>query len=69
MTTLEPFEAAAMIVLMIGSFLCLYRISRGPTAPDRTVAIDILGFIERITDKDFRGAYDIIADANLLPPI
>jgi len=43
MTTLEPFEAAAMIVLMIGSFLCLYRISRGPTAPDRTVAIDILG--------------------------
>ena len=23
--------------------LCLYRIGRGPTAPDRTVAIDILG--------------------------
>ena len=43
MTTLEPFEATAMVVLMIGSFLCLYRISRGPTAPDRTVAIDILG--------------------------
>ena len=23
-------------------FLCLYRIGRGPSAPDRTVAIDIL---------------------------
>jgi len=26
-------------------FLCLYRIGRGPSAPDRTVAIDILGII------------------------
>jgi multicomponent Na+:H+ antiporter subunit F len=23
--------------------MCLYRVGRGPTAPDRTVAIDILG--------------------------
>jgi len=30
-------------VLLLASFLCLYRISVGPTAPDRTVAIDILG--------------------------
>ncbi len=29
--------------LLLGAFLCLYRIGRGPTAPDRTVAIDILG--------------------------
>ena len=29
--------------LLLGSFLCLFRIGRGPTAPDRTVAIDILG--------------------------
>lgn len=25
--------------------LCIYRIGRGPTPPDRTVAIDILGTI------------------------
>ena len=30
-------------VLLVASFLCLYRIMMGPTAPDRTVAIDILG--------------------------
>jgi glutamate synthase (NADPH/NADH) small chain len=33
------------------------------------VAIDIPGFIERIAEKDFRGAYDMVADANLLPAI
>ncbi len=32
-----------MWILIIASFLCLYRIAAGPTAPDRTVAIDILG--------------------------
>ena len=25
--------------------MCLYRIARGPSAPDRTVAIDILGIV------------------------
>ena len=25
--------------------MCLYRIGRGPTAPDRTVAIDVLGTV------------------------
>ena len=42
-------------------FLCLYRIGRGPTAPDRTVAIDILGIVivgfcvilSIVTGKDF----------------
>jgi glutamate synthase (NADPH/NADH) small chain len=33
------------------------------------VEIDILGFIERILEKDYRGAYDIISEANLLPAI
>ncbi len=33
------------------------------------VAIDIPGFIERISKSDFRGAYDVIADANFLPAI
>ena len=32
-----------MMVLLFCGFLCLYRIGMGPTAPDRTVAIDILG--------------------------
>jgi len=31
--------------LLICCFLCLYRIGRGPSAPDRTVAMDILGIV------------------------
>ena len=31
--------------LLLCCFLCLYRIGRGPSAPDRTVAIDILGIV------------------------
>jgi len=30
-------------VLTVAAAMCLYRIARGPSAPDRTVAIDILG--------------------------
>ncbi len=30
-------------VLFVTSFLCLFRIGKGPSAPDRAVAIDILG--------------------------
>jgi len=33
------------IGLLLCCFLCLYRIGRGPSAPDRTVAIDILGIV------------------------
>lgn len=48
-------------VLVVCCFLCLYRIARGPTAPDRTVAIDILGIIivgfccifSILTEKDY----------------
>ena len=32
-----------MGVLLVSAFLCLLRLGKGPTAPDRTVAIDILG--------------------------
>ena len=31
------------LVLLVCAYLCLYRIGMGPTPPDRTVAIDILG--------------------------
>ncbi|NQT46056.1 MAG: cation:proton antiporter [Candidatus Omnitrophica bacterium] len=48
-------------ILLTCSFLCLYRVGRGPTAPDRTVAIDILGIVvvgfcavlSLMTGKDF----------------
>jgi glutamate synthase (NADPH/NADH) small chain len=33
------------------------------------VNIDIPGFIRRISAKDYRGAYDVISEANLLPAI
>ena len=47
-------------LLIFCSFLCLYRVGKGPTAPDRTVAIDILGtlvvgfaaIVSIITKKD-----------------
>jgi multicomponent Na+:H+ antiporter subunit F len=49
------------IGLLICCFLCLYRIGRGPSAPDRTVAIDILGIVvvgfcailSMVTQRDF----------------
>jgi glutamate synthase (NADPH/NADH) small chain len=37
--------------------------------PGCPVGIDIPGFIQKISEKDFRGAYDLISDANLLPAI
>jgi len=40
---MSVFVQIAFGVLLLSSALCLYRIGRGPTAPDRTVAIDILG--------------------------
>lgn len=33
------------------------------------VGINIPAFIQKMTEKDFRGAYDVIADTNLLPAI
>ena len=39
----DVFLSALFLVLLGASFLCLYRLGAGPTAPDRTVAIDILG--------------------------
>lgn len=34
-----------LIPLLFCTFLCLYRVGAGPTPPDRTVAIDILGIL------------------------
>jgi glutamate synthase (NADPH) small chain len=33
------------------------------------VGIDIPGFIQKLGEKDFRGAYDVLTDTNLLPAI
>ncbi len=41
--TITGLPAVFMLVLLFSAFLCLYRIGMGPSAPDRTVAIDILG--------------------------
>lgn len=40
-----PFFKRALFILLLAGILCLYRILRGPTAPDRIVAIDILGIL------------------------
>jgi len=37
------FAYIAFGLLTLSAVLCLYRIGMGPTAPDRAVAIDILG--------------------------
>lgn len=34
-----------LAALLICCFLCIYRIGRGPTPPDRAVAIDVLGTV------------------------
>ncbi len=39
------FFRRCLYILLLCSLFCLYRIFRGPTAPDRIVAIDILGIL------------------------
>ncbi|NIA07119.1 MAG: hypothetical protein GWP14_05710 [Actinobacteria bacterium] len=43
MSSFEIFIYGAIFVLALCTYLCMYRICRGPTAADRTVGIDILG--------------------------
>jgi len=38
-----PWPMIFMMALLFSAFLCLYRIGKGPSAPDRMMAIDILG--------------------------
>jgi len=54
-------NAVFLIALLLCAFMCLYRIGKGPSAPDRTVGIDILGtlivaftaLIGMTTEKDW----------------
>lgn len=39
------FLARAFLALLVSAFLCLWRVLKGPTAPDRAVAIDMLGIL------------------------
>lgn len=39
------FFGVATTALLVCCAMCLYRIGRGPTAPDRAMAIDILGIV------------------------
>jgi len=41
----SKFLARAFLWLLVSAFLCLWRILKGPTAPDRAVAIDMLGIL------------------------
>src|SRR4030066_2429870 len=47
---------------------CLYCPEQ-PCVAGCPVNIDIPGFIQKISEKNFRGAYDTITDTNLLPAI
>ena len=40
-----------------------------PCMPGCPVEIDIPGFIEKINQKDYRGAYDLMMETNILPAI
>ena len=41
----RSFVGRALYILLLAAGMCLYRISRGPTAADRIVAVDILGIL------------------------
>ena len=45
MTPFDALYSTFVAGLLVCCALCLYRIARGPTAPDRLVAIDILGTV------------------------
>jgi len=39
------FLGRMLYIIILACFLCLYRVWKGPTGADRTVAIDILGIM------------------------
>ena len=41
----SDFLARSFLCLLVSAILCLFRVLRGPTAPDRAVAIDMLGIL------------------------
>lgn len=45
MDLLDTLFIPLAVGLLACCAMCVYRIGRGPTAPDRTVAIDVLGTV------------------------
>ena len=41
----SSFLSRSFLWLLFSAMLCLWRVMRGPTAPDRAVAIDMLGIL------------------------
>lgn len=39
------FLGRALFILLLATGMCIYRISRGPSAADRIVAVDIFGIL------------------------
>ena len=42
---MTTFYVVAFAVMLLSAFLCLHRIARGPTAPDRAIGLDTLGIL------------------------
>lgn len=42
---LQAVTSACTIALSISLIPCMYRLLRGPTLPDRVVALDLIGFL------------------------
>lgn len=40
---METVLTIAVIILILSAFLCLYRVAKGPTLPDRISAINVIG--------------------------
>jgi len=40
---MASFYLTVAVILIVNAFLCLYRAGRGPTVPDRILAINIVG--------------------------
>ncbi|MBN2538298.1 cation:proton antiporter [candidate division WOR-3 bacterium] len=34
-----------IVLLVLGAFFCLYRVLRGPSIPDRVIAVDVMAVI------------------------
>ncbi len=42
---MDIFVLTCLVLLVLAIFLCFYRLAAGPTAPDRSVAIEVMGII------------------------
>lgn len=62
LTTIESAATAALVVVGASLFLALIRLVRGPTLPDRVVALDLMG----VMTVGMIAAYAVTANQPLL---